>query len=106
MSLLRLEAVDREDDFIGRFVLPAEGFGVLLTRGEHRLVTLNVLGDGIVRELDRVVVQEFGLDVGNRHVTRTPSMPNPAEDVPADRPARWGNCGFLVRGSSSWYARA
>ena len=87
MSLLRLEAVNREDDLIDRFVLPAEGFGVLLTCGEHHLVTLNVLGDGVVRELDRVVVQEFGLNVGDRHVARTPSMPNPEEDVPADCPA-------------------
>ena len=52
MSLLRLEAVDREDDLIDRFVLSAEDFGVLLTCGEHHLITLNVLGDGIVRELD------------------------------------------------------
>src|SRR5229473_7509250 len=74
--------------------LPAQGFGVLLTCGEHHLVTLNVLGDGIVRELDRVVVQEFGLDVGDRHVARTPPMPNPAENVPANRPARWGDGDF------------
>ena len=94
VSLLGLQAVDREDDLIDRFVLPPQGFGVLLTCGEHDLVTTNVLADGIVRELDRVVVEEFGLDVGNRHVARTPSMPNPAEDVPADRPARWGNRGF------------
>ena len=32
---------------------------------------------------------------GNRHVARTPSMPDPAEDVPADRPARWCDRGFL-----------
>ena len=64
MPLLRLEAVDREDDLSDRFVLPAEAFGVLLTCGEHHLVTLNVIADGIVRELDRVGIQKFGLDVG------------------------------------------
>jgi hypothetical protein len=32
--------------------------------------------------------------VGNRHVTRTPAMPDPAEDVPADRPVRWGDRQF------------
>ena len=94
MSLLGLQAVDREDDLIDRFVLAAQGFGVLLTCGEHDLVTLNVLGDGIVRELDRVVVQELGLDLGDRHVARTASMSDPAEDVPADRPAGRGDGGF------------
>src|SRR3954453_1337195 len=68
--------------------------GVLLTRGEHHLVSLNVLGDGIVGELDRVVVLEFGSDVGNRHVARTPSMSNPAEDVPRNRPTRRGDGNF------------
>ena len=56
VSLLGLQAVDRKDDLIDRFVLPAQGFGVLLTCGQHHLVTLNVLGDGIVRKLDPVVV--------------------------------------------------
>src|ERR1700730_4004367 len=97
MPLLRLEAVDREDDFSDRFVLSAEGFRVLLTCGEHHLVTLNVLGDGIVGELDRVGVPKLGLDGGDRHVARTPPMPNPAEDVPADRPTRWGYGDFQFR---------
>ena len=77
---------------VDRFVLPAEGLGVLLPRREHDLVTSDVLVDGIVGELDRVVVQEFGLDLGDRHVARTASMPDPAEDVPADGPSgagRW-----------------
>jgi hypothetical protein len=89
-----VEAVDREGDLSDRIVLPTEGFGVLLTCGEHHLLTLNVLGDGIVRQLNRVVVQELGFNVGNRHVAQTPSMPNPAEDAPADRPARLSDRSF------------
>ncbi len=95
VSLLGLQPVDRKDDLIDRFVVASQGFGVLLTCGQHHLVTLNVLGDGIVRKLDPVVVQEFGLDVGNRHVARAPTMPDPAENVPANRPARWCDRGFL-----------
>ena len=45
-------------------VLSAEDLGVLLPRREHDLVTSDVLGDGIFGELDRVVVQEFGLGSG------------------------------------------
>ena len=74
--------------------MATQGFGILLTRREHHLVTLDVLGDGIVRELDRVVVLELGSDVGDRHVARTPSMPDPAEDVPRDRPTRRGDGNF------------
>src|SRR3954451_4630945 len=40
--------------------------------------------ESIVGERDRVVVQEFGSDRGDRHVAGTASMPDPAEDVPAD----------------------
>ena len=58
VSLLGLEPINREHDLIDRFVLSTQGFGVLLTCGEHHLVTPNVLGDGIDGELDRVVVQE------------------------------------------------
>jgi hypothetical protein len=43
MSLLRLGAIDREDDLSDRFVLSAESFGVLLRRREHHLVTLNLM---------------------------------------------------------------
>src|SRR5512135_3707748 len=51
----------------------------------RNLVTSDVLVDRIFGELDAVVVQEFGLDQGNRHVARTASMSDPAEDVPTDR---------------------
>jgi hypothetical protein len=36
----------------------------LLPGGEHRLITLDVLGDGIVGERDGVGVLEFGSDQG------------------------------------------
>jgi hypothetical protein len=52
MSLLGLQAVDRKDDLIDRFVLAPQGFGVLMSCGEHYLVELNVLGNGIVGEFD------------------------------------------------------
>ena len=68
VSLLGLEAVDGEDDLRPGSVFPAERLGVLLPRREHDLVTTDVLVDGIFGELDRVVIQEFGLDQGDRHV--------------------------------------
>ena len=48
VSLLRLEAVDREDDLRDRFLLPPQGLGVLLTRTEHGLVVANVVADDVV----------------------------------------------------------
>ena len=91
VSLLGLEAVDAEDDLRPGFVSSAERLGVLLPRREHGLVPSDVRVDGVVGELDRVVVQEFGSDQGDGHVARTASMPDPAEDVPADRHLRLGD---------------
>ena len=68
VPFLRLQTIDREDDLTNGFVVLSQGCGILLTCGEHGLVTLNVLGDGIVRELDRVGVPKLGLDVGDRDV--------------------------------------
>jgi hypothetical protein len=55
---------------------------------------MDVITDRVVRKLDPVVVEEFALDLGNRPVSREPSMPDPAKDVPADRPIRWGDARF------------
>ena len=90
VSLLGLEAVDREDDLRRRLRSVGGGLGVLLPRREHDLVPSDVLVDGIFGELDRVVVQEFGPDQGDRHVAGTAAMTDPAEDVPADRPLGQG----------------
>jgi hypothetical protein len=68
VPLLGLQAVDRQDDLLDRFVVLSQGLGVLLPGGEHRLVTLDVLGDGIVGERDRVGVPELGSDQGDREV--------------------------------------
>ena len=68
VPLLGLEAVDAEDDLRRGFVVSPQGLGVLLPCREHGLVTSDVLVDGIVGELDLVVVPEFGLDQGDRHV--------------------------------------
>jgi hypothetical protein len=77
--------------------LLAERLGVWLTCGVADLVTPDGLGDGVVRELDLVVVPEVGLALGDRRGPREPSMPDPAEDVPADRPVRWGDGDFELR---------
>ena len=42
VPLLGLQAVDRQDDVINSFILPAHGLEVLLARGEHGLIALNV----------------------------------------------------------------
>ena len=94
VSLLGLQAVDGENQLVDRFVLPSQNLGVLLAGGEHDLIAMDVITDRVVRKLDPVVVEEFALDLGNRPVSREPSMPNPAKDVPADRPIRWSDARF------------
>src|SRR5512135_1825741 len=69
MSLLGLQAVDREDDRIGPLIVPTQGFGVLLTRREHRLIALNVLGDAWLGQVNGEGVMQFGPDLGDRPVT-------------------------------------
>ena len=97
VTLLGLKAVDREDDLIDRFVLPQQGIGVLLARGEHPLVAMDVLADGVIRERDPIGVEEFGSDLGDGPVPREPAMADPAEDVPADGPMGWGDGRFDLR---------
>jgi hypothetical protein len=55
---------------------------------------MDVITDRVVRKLDPVDVEEFALDLGNPPVSREPSMSDPAKDVPADRPIRWGDARF------------
>jgi hypothetical protein len=94
MSLLRLEAIDREDDLIDRFLVPPQGLGVFLTRAEYVLVTTDVSSDPLVGELDSVRVEEIVSDLGNPPMSRETSVPNPTKDIPADRPMRWGDGQF------------
>ena len=75
-------------------VLMAQGLRVLLTRSQHDLVVIYVIADGVVGEFDPPGIDEFVSDLGNRPMTREPSMSNPAKDVPADRPMRWSNARF------------
>jgi hypothetical protein len=94
VSLLGLQAVDGENQLVDRFLLLPQNIGVLLAGGEHDLIAMDVLTDRVVRKLDPVVVEEFALDLRNRPVPRQPPMPDPAKDVPADRPMRWGDARF------------
>src|SRR5262249_32193397 len=86
VTLLGLKTVDREDDLLDRFVLPEQGLGVLLARGEHDLVMVDIPGEGVRRELDAISVPQLRLDLGDRPMTGTAAMPDPAEDIPPDRP--------------------
>src|SRR5260370_24544511 len=52
---------------------------------------MDVMTDRVVRKLDPVGVEEFALDLGNRPMSREPSMSDPAKNVPGDRPMRWGD---------------
>src|SRR5439155_18465701 len=73
-------------DLIDRFVLPPQGLGVLLPRGEHDLVMPDIPGEGVRGQLDAVSVPQLRLDLGDRPVPRTPAMTDPAQDIPADGP--------------------
>ena len=86
MPLLRLKAIDRKNQLAGFSIFPARGLGVLLTRGHHGLIAMDVIADGLVGELDRVGINEFVSDLGNRPMLGEPSMSDLAEDVPANRP--------------------
>jgi hypothetical protein len=79
-----LQAVDREDDLWDRSVLSPQGLEVLLSRGKHDLIPLDVPGDGVFRELDVVFVLELGSNLRDRPVTCAPSMSDPAENIPPD----------------------
>ena len=52
---------------------------------------MDVLADGVIRQLDPVGVEEFGSDLGDGPVPREPAMADPAEDVPADGPMGRGD---------------
>jgi hypothetical protein len=59
VSLLGLEAINREDDLLDRIVLPPQPLGVLLPRGEHHLVMPDVPPNRIRRQLDVILIQKF-----------------------------------------------
>jgi len=55
---------------------------------------MEVIADALVGEFDPVSIDEFVSDLGNRPMSREPSMSDPAENVPADRPMRWSDACF------------
>jgi hypothetical protein len=68
---------------------------------------MDVIADGLVGELDRVGINEFVSDLGNRPMLGEPSMSDLAEDVPANRPTRrsdgrfkFRTCGLGVSGTA------
>src|SRR3954468_21822588 len=91
MTLLGLQAVDRQDQGFGPLVVPAQGLGVLLAGGEHRLVAAGVLGDGRFGQVDGEAVVQLTADLRDRPVSSEAAMADPAEDVPGDAPAGQGD---------------
>src|SRR6516164_8197019 len=69
VSFLGLQAIDREEDLPDRSVLSPQGLEVLLARGKHDLIPLDVPGDGVFRELDVVLVLKLGSNLRYRPVT-------------------------------------
>ena len=94
MSLLRLKAIDPKNQLVDPGVLMPQDLRVLLTCGKHGLVAMQVIADGVVGEFDPPGINEFVSDLGNRPMSREPSMSDPAKDVSADRPMRWSNARF------------
>ena len=68
MSLLGLEAVDREDVLSDRFELPSQRLGVLPPRGAHVLVMPDEPDDGALRQPGAIFIVKFGSDLGDRPV--------------------------------------
>jgi hypothetical protein len=86
VTLLGLKTVDREDELIDGFVLPPQGRGVFLPRGEQDLVMPDLPGQGVRRQFDARAVEQLRLDLGDRPVPRTAAMTDPAQDIPANGP--------------------
>src|SRR5258708_16839843 len=78
MALLRLQAVDRQDQRRGPLVVPAQGFGVLLAGREHRLVAADVICDAPFGDGDGEAL---------RHVSPGPrGLPRVRESAPTASP--------------------
>ncbi len=86
--------------------MPPQGLGVLLTRGEHDLVMPDVPGQGVVGDLDTVLVPQLGLDLGNRPVTCKATMADPTKHVPSDRPLGQRDGDFKFRAFRPGVTRA
>jgi hypothetical protein len=94
VPFLGLQAVDREDERVDPAIVLAEGFGVLLARGEHRLIAPDVIGDPRFGEVDGEGVEQFATDLRDGPVAGEAPMPDPTEDIPADAPTGQGDGRF------------
>ena len=97
MPLLRLQAIDGQDQPLR----PPIGMGhfarILLPGGEHQLVTSDVTLDGVHRQRDGKAVVEFGADLRYRPVPGETAMAEPAERVPGQDPVGHDQRRFLFR---------
>ena len=90
MALFRLQPVDRKDDFIRVGVSLVELLHVLPVGGDHRLVLVRIVFDGVVGKANAVGVFQFVANLRYGPMPGETSMTDPAEDVPTDDPA--GKC--------------
>lgn len=80
---------------ICRFVVAPQCLGVLLPRGEHRLIMPDVPRERIIGQLDPVGIPELGADLGNRPVPRgidVPGRPVPRNRNPRLQTKRRASC--------------
>jgi hypothetical protein len=75
-------------------IVPPQGFGVLLARRQHRLVSVDVIGDPGHGEVDGEDVVQLAPYLGDRPVPRKATVPDPTEDVPCDAPSGQGDGRF------------
>src|SRR5262249_37603450 len=86
VALLRLQAVDGQDQGGDALVVLSQEGLVLVACGDHAAVALEVAGDGVVGQADAVAVAQFGLKLRDGPVGAEAAEAEPAEDIPADEP--------------------
>ena len=88
MAFLGLQAIDRQDQTIDVAIFLGQDLGILLPSGQHGLIPLDVIANGIMGERDLVRVGQFGAKLRDRPVIGETPVADPAKDIPADEPMR------------------
>jgi hypothetical protein len=106
VPLLRLQAVDGQDQVVDVLVSRRQHGAVVVAGGDHPAVALQVAGDGVVGQRDAIAVAQLGLELGDGPVAGEAAKAEPGEDVPGDEPPGQGDVGFRQRSEGVVVSRA
>jgi hypothetical protein len=88
MTLLRLKAIDAQQQALDLLVLVLQTPWILLPGRQHLLITPQVLLDRIRRQDDPIAVPQLGPNLRHRPVTCETPMTDPTEHIPTNHPPR------------------